>query len=251
VSGIHNADRKNIFICHSSQDEEAVRELRIHLNPLFDSGDLVVWEDSMLFSGQPWEPAIRAAMRRSIAAIFLVSAHLLNSKYVRGTEIPAFLKQAHQAKFRIYCLYLDYSVVDEVEFTFRANGAEVTKKLTDFHGLNAPTDPISRHPRSRTEILAIAAKRIFADTRDGRAPKTLYGIVDRPPVARSKTLYVRISRFEKHARYGKRLRRSTILAVHHDEDQIFSVGDSVEIIECRPISRTKHHKVLRKLSDRA
>ena len=54
----------------------------------------------------------------------------------------------------------------------------------------------------------------------------------------NKTVTVRVDRRVKHPVYGKFVRRSTKLAVH-DEDNDCREGDTVTIIETRPISKTK------------
>ncbi len=55
---------------------------------------------------------------------------------------------------------------------------------------------------------------------------------------RDKTIKVSIERLMKHPKYGKYQRRRGILHVH-DEKNEAKVGDVVEIVECRPISKTK------------
>ncbi len=63
-----------------------------------------------------------------------------------------------------------------------------------------------------------------------------------------KTIRVRIDRSMKHPKYGKYLKRRCILHVH-DEKNEAKVGDVVEIVECRPISKLKSWrlaKILRK-----
>lgn len=60
----------------------------------------------------------------------------------------------------------------------------------------------------------------------------------------SKTRRVEIARLVKHPKYGKYLRRRTICYVH-DENNESHVGDTVEIVESRPMSRTKRWKLLR------
>jgi small subunit ribosomal protein S17 len=55
---------------------------------------------------------------------------------------------------------------------------------------------------------------------------------------RDKTIKVRIDRLVKHAKYGKYQRRRSVLHVH-DEQNEAKVGDVVEIVECRPISKSK------------
>lgn len=56
--------------------------------------------------------------------------------------------------------------------------------------------------------------------------------------AMDKTIVVSIERRMRHPLYGKYVKRSTRLKVH-DADNAGTVGDWVEIVECRPISRHK------------
>ena len=57
------------------------------------------------------------------------------------------------------------------------------------------------------------------------------------------TVTVLIERQVQHGVYGKILRRSTKLHAH-DESGACREGDWVRIVECRPISKTKHHRVV-------
>jgi len=59
-----------------------------------------------------------------------------------------------------------------------------------------------------------------------------------------KTIRVSMNRQVKHPKYGKYIRRRTNLQAH-DEQNVAKVGDTVEITECRPFSRTKHWRLLR------
>ena len=47
----------------------------------------------------------------------------------------------------------------------------------------------------------------------------------------------------KHPRYGKYIRRRPKLGVH-DPSNLAGVGDKVEILECRPISKTKNWRLV-------
>jgi small subunit ribosomal protein S17 len=59
-----------------------------------------------------------------------------------------------------------------------------------------------------------------------------------------KTIKVEVNYQTRHAKYGKYLKRTTVLHAH-DEKNEAKEGDTVEIAECRPLSRTKHHRLLR------
>lgn len=60
-----------------------------------------------------------------------------------------------------------------------------------------------------------------------------------------KTLVVLVSRFVKHPKYGKFMKRSKRLKVH-DENNAFSEGDKVTIEQTRPYSKEKFFKVVSK-----
>jgi small subunit ribosomal protein S17 len=68
------------------------------------------------------------------------------------------------------------------------------------------------------------------------------GVVE--TASREKTRKVTIQYVSKHAKYGKYVRKRTVLHVH-DATNETGVGDRVEIAECRPISRTKRWTVVR------
>jgi small subunit ribosomal protein S17 len=53
-----------------------------------------------------------------------------------------------------------------------------------------------------------------------------------------KTITVKIERQVKHPLYGKFIKRST--KVHaHDESNECKMGDTVTVVECRPLSKSK------------
>jgi small subunit ribosomal protein S17 len=59
-----------------------------------------------------------------------------------------------------------------------------------------------------------------------------------------KTITVEVVRSFHHPKYGKMVRKKR--RVHaHDEARAAHVGDTVEIMECRPLSRTKCWRLLR------
>src|SRR5437868_8390908 len=60
----------------------------------------------------------------------------------------------------------------------------------------------------------------------------------------NKTIKVVVNYQTKHPKYGKYLKRRTVLHAH-DETNNAKEGDTVEIAECRPLSRTKHHRLVR------
>ncbi|MEI6498659.1 MAG: 30S ribosomal protein S17 [bacterium] len=61
-----------------------------------------------------------------------------------------------------------------------------------------------------------------------------------------KTVVVSIVRVKTHPIYRKKFTVSTKIKAHDEENQ-YKTGEIVEIVECRPISRDKKFKVLRRI----
>ena len=61
---------------------------------------------------------------------------------------------------------------------------------------------------------------------------------------RLKTRTVVVNFVTKHPKYGKYVKKRTVLHVH-DEKNESGLGDRVEVAECRPISRTKNWILVR------
>lgn len=59
-----------------------------------------------------------------------------------------------------------------------------------------------------------------------------------------KTIRVEVAFQTRHPKYGKFLKRQSVMAAH-DEKNEAREGDVVDIAECRPISKTKHHRLIR------
>jgi small subunit ribosomal protein S17 len=72
--------------------------------------------------------------------------------------------------------------------------------------------------------------------------RTIQGVVSSDKG--NKTIKVVVEYQAMHAKYGKYLKRRTTLHAH-DEKNDAKEGDTVEIAECRPLSKTKHHRLLR------
>jgi small subunit ribosomal protein S17 len=75
--------------------------------------------------------------------------------------------------------------------------------------------------------------------------RTAIGVVTSDKMA--KTRRVEIPRLVKDPQYGKYVRRRSICFVHDEDDQS-EHGDTVEIVECRPMSKKKRWKLVRVVS---
>ena len=64
---------------------------------------------------------------------------------------------------------------------------------------------------------------------------------------RDKTISVTVGYAVKHPKYGKYMQRRTKYQVHDEKNEAHK-GDTVEIAECRPISKTKAWRLVRILN---
>jgi small subunit ribosomal protein S17 len=72
--------------------------------------------------------------------------------------------------------------------------------------------------------------------------KTLVGIVHSDKMA--KTITVDVERRYRHAKYGKFVLKTQRFAVHGEKNEAHP-GDRVEIMETRPLSKSKRWRLLR------
>jgi len=72
--------------------------------------------------------------------------------------------------------------------------------------------------------------------------KVVIGVVTKDKT--DKCRRVEIGRLVQHPKYGKYIRRKTVCHVH-DEENTSHVGDTVEIVECRPKSKLKRWNLVR------
>ncbi len=80
----------------------------------------------------------------------------------------------------------------------------------------------------------------MSDSRNLR--KTRVGIVTSDKM--EKTVVVSVTEHVKHPLYKKFVKRSYKMKAH-DEENSCQVGDTVEVMETRPLSKDKHWRVVR------
>ncbi|MDO5015920.1 MAG: 30S ribosomal protein S17 [Eubacteriales bacterium] len=77
--------------------------------------------------------------------------------------------------------------------------------------------------------------------------KTITGLVVSDKM--DKTVVVEVTSMEQHPLYKKTMKR-TVRIKAHDEDNTCNVGDTVRLMETRPLSKDKHWRV-EKIIERA
>ena len=79
--------RISVFCSYAREDEDVRRNLETVLAPLRDERIIDDWYDSRIQPGARWNSEIEAALDRARLMIFIVTPHLLASKYVADVEL--------------------------------------------------------------------------------------------------------------------------------------------------------------------
>ncbi len=72
--------------------------------------------------------------------------------------------------------------------------------------------------------------------------KTRQGVV--VSAAMDKTITVQLTRTMRHPLYGRVVKKRSKLYAHDEQNQC-GVGDQVQVMECRPLSRMKRWRLLK------
>ncbi|MEE3851084.1 30S ribosomal protein S17 [Gordonia sp. LSe1-13] len=84
-----------------------------------------------------------------------------------------------------------------------------------------------------------ASQNVASDPRASRKERIGYVVSDKM----QKTIVVELEDRTRHPLYGKII-RTTSKVKAHDENEIAGIGDRVRIMETRPLSATKHWRIV-------
>jgi tetratricopeptide (TPR) repeat protein len=94
--------RPTVFVSYSHRDKHWKDHLVRHLRVLQPEGVLEVWHDPEIGAGEDWQSRIQEAMERASAAVLLVSADFLVSKFILEEEVPYLLGRREADTLRIF-----------------------------------------------------------------------------------------------------------------------------------------------------
>jgi hypothetical protein len=91
-----------VFLCYNHEDEREKEALLVHLGGLQHEGLLKALSDDQIDVGVDWEQALNDLIAQAKAAILLITANFLNSKFIIDKEIPALLAQEEKGELIIF-----------------------------------------------------------------------------------------------------------------------------------------------------
>lgn len=119
---------------------------------------------------------------------------------------------------------------------------ETQEPTTQAEAAPADTTTEMAKPETATPAKATRAKATAVEASSDRMRrKVRTGVVVSEKM--DKTVLVRIDRKVRHPLYKKTLKRSNKLAAH-DENNDARVGDTVRVMETRPLSKTKRWRIV-------
>ncbi|MEQ8271739.1 toll/interleukin-1 receptor domain-containing protein [Algiphilus sp.] len=161
--------RTQVFVSYSHADSEHLLRMKVHLRPYERKGQVDLWADTKIKSGQNWRQEIEAALDRAAVAVLLVSADFLASDFVVENELPPLLEAAQAEGVLILPVIL------------KPCAFGTTKELSQFQAVNPPSSAmISLGEAERESIWVKLAKSVSeavqefsladADEPDARIP---------------------------------------------------------------------------------
>ena len=110
----------NGFLSYSHDDYDLYLAFRPHLYAFGQEAGVTVWTDHKIYTGQPVDPAIAAAIDVADVFVLLVSAEFIFSGYVRDIELPA-IEAREKAGALVLPVQLNHCAVGMI-----AKGRQVT-----------------------------------------------------------------------------------------------------------------------------
>jgi hypothetical protein len=138
-----------VFISYAHKDAHWLDRLRVHLAPLWEGGDVLLWDDTRLEPGTLWENEIQSHLRSARIAILLVSADFLASPFIRTKEIPPLLEAAEAGGTTIIPIIVGPCLFHE------------TGAISRFQAANSPDEPlVALDAHAQEKLLLKVARRV-------------------------------------------------------------------------------------------
>jgi hypothetical protein len=87
----------------------------MYLAPFSRGGEIDVWDDSRIATGELWKQEIARALDNAVAAVLLVGPGFLASKFVMEHELPALLESARGRGLALFPLIVGFCSYDASE----------------------------------------------------------------------------------------------------------------------------------------
>lgn len=123
--------KAKVFISYAHADKEWLDKIKLFLGQLEDNGQLEIWEDTKIETGDDWRSEIENALSSCTIAVLLLSIHFARSKFIKDEEMPKIWKRHEQEGVQIYPV-----LVRNFPWEEDKNLAKIQIKMHDGKALN-------------------------------------------------------------------------------------------------------------------
>ncbi len=95
-----------IFLCYAHEDEDALKELTVHLGVLKRQGFFDVWYDREISAGIEWAREIDIHLNTAQIILLLVSQYFMNSNYCYLIEMQRAIERHERGEARVIPIIL-------------------------------------------------------------------------------------------------------------------------------------------------
>ncbi|OJH40373.1 TIR domain-containing protein [Cystobacter ferrugineus] len=144
-------DRPTVFISYSHEDEAWKERVSTHLTVLHES--LEAWDDSHIEPGADWRTELEQAISGAGAAVLLISAHFLSSRFILEEEVPRLLQRRADSGLHLIPLLLspcDWEAAEWLQrLQLRPRGARALSEQSR-HAIDAELASLAKELRLLT-----------------------------------------------------------------------------------------------------
>lgn len=94
--------KAKVFISYSHADKEWLDRVKLFLGQLEDNGQLEIWEDTKIGTGDEWRKQIDDALSSCTIAVLLLSIHFARSRFIKDEEMPRIWERRKNDGVEIY-----------------------------------------------------------------------------------------------------------------------------------------------------
>jgi hypothetical protein len=158
----------NIFIIYAREDKEIKQRLLLHLNPLKNEFNAVIWHDEYIEAGQQWKPHIESKLEQTDLFLLLVSVDFMNSEFINQVEFKYAVDRHKDNKSIIVPIIIKFC-----QWKIGIHFEDETIKLSDFQVLPPDARPIDDWKTADQAYSEIAAgiTTVLSTIKKGREEK--------------------------------------------------------------------------------
>jgi len=165
-----------IFLSYASKDRGLMQSLKSELEAqlaAYSTFNFEIWTDQEINIGDHWNKIINVAINKSKAAILLVSAKFLNSKFIKQKELAKILRRKRDEGYILFpilirdCPFEEFEKLSKLQF-FKTYGSDYERfdewrdKLYPFEELVEVEKPIPRLQNRYAKKLAEEIVKAFS-----------------------------------------------------------------------------------------